>query len=240
LVIDEEPAGGLLIEDLSESHRRADEPQPTRLQCRRFVEALAALHGLTTSDATIRRRWAIVSNDLPAATIEQRLSFFRLALEPFIETVRDRVDHEVRSFLNGLRDLDERIRHMAPGADALVHGDAHFANALFPGASRACLIDWAMPMIGFGEIDLAHALALNLPGDLRRAWEEEMVSVYLNEMSAWGSSVERDLFYERYRLGVLYSFVNPVVWWWSGVPESQWWAGLSNSLDAACDLGLMG
>lgn len=239
LVVDGDPAGMLFIEDLSESHHSGDNRQPTRLQCRQFVEALAVLHGLTSGDSTIRTKWTTTGSGLPAETIHQRLSFFQVALEPFIEAIRDRVDHEVASFLMGLRDLDEQINEMKPPVNVLVHGDAHFANALYSSDSRACLIDWAMPMIGFGEIDLAHALALNLPGHLRREWEEEMVSAYIDRLSAWGAPIERDAFYERYRLGVLYSFVSPVAWWWSGVPESQWWEALTNSLDASRDLDLI-
>jgi len=120
-----------------------------------------------------------------------------------------------------------------------VHGDANFGNVLYSSAPKACLIDWAMPMIGFGELDLAHALALNLPRETARQWETEMARVYLDRMTACGSAVDSDTFYERYRLGILYSFVSPVVWWKTGVPDPIWWAGLNNSLDAAHDFGLI-
>ena len=121
--------------------------------------------------------------DLPAATIDQRLGFFRLVLGPFIAMIRDCVDHEVENFLM--------------------------------------------------------SLALNLPAHLHREWEEEMLGVYLDQIAACGSPIEKEALYEHYRLGVLYSFVSPIVWWRSGVPEPQWWSALTNSVSAARDLGLL-
>jgi aminoglycoside phosphotransferase (APT) family kinase protein len=239
LVVDGDRNGMLFIEDLSGSHQPASSPVPTRVQCRYFVEALATLHGQTGSRSTVQSTWTKIAGDLPASAIEQRLSFFELALGSFIAMIRDRVDHEVASFLTGLSDLEEQIQRLTPQENVLVHGDAHFANALFSPAPNACLIDWGMPMIGFGEIDLAHALALNLPRHLRREWEEEMLSVYLDQMADFGSTIDKETLYERYRLGVLYSFTSPIVWWRSGVPDAQWWPALGNSLDAARDLGFM-
>jgi thiamine kinase-like enzyme len=153
--------------------------------------------------------------------------------------IRERIDPSVESFLTGLKDLEDRIKRQDTQADVIIHGDAHFANALFSPEPRACLIDWGMPMIGFGEIDLAHALAMNLSQNLRREWEQEMVGIYLDQMAACGSPIEKSVFYERYRLGVLYSFVSPIIWWRFGVPEPLWQSALTNSLDAARDLGLL-
>lgn len=239
LIVEGDQTGRLFIKDLSGSHRSACSPAPTRMECRCFVEALATLHGLTGRHSTIQSEWIKVAADLPAGTIQQRLSFFQLVLGSFIAMIHERVDRAVESFLTDLSDLEHRIKRMGAQADVIVHGDAHFGNALFSPEQRACLIDWGMPMIGFGEIDLAHALALNLPPNLRREWEQEMIGVYLSQMAACGSPVEEAAFHERYRLGVLYSFISPVIWWCSGVPEPQWRSALSNSLDAARDLGLL-
>ena len=240
LAVEGDQSGWLLIEDLSTTHHAARNPsEPTRQECRCFVEALATLHALTSSSSAIQGQWTKISPELPAGTIEQRLGFFLTALEPFIVMLRDRVDPKVENFLSGLGELNRLIHHGASRTTALVHGDAHFANALYSSAPRACLIDWGMPMVGFGEIDLAHALALNLPRHLGRKWEAEMTHVYLDQMAACGSFLDTETFYERYRLGVLYSFVSPVVWWRSGVPETLWWPALNNSLDAARDLGLI-
>jgi hypothetical protein len=64
------------------------------------------------------------------------------------------------------------------------------------------------------------------------------VRTYLEQMSVCGSHLDADRFYERYRLGVLYSLASPVVWWRTGVPESTWWPALTNSIGAANDLDL--
>jgi len=240
LAVEGGQSGWLVIGDLSKTHRTIRNPsEPTRQECRSLVEALATLHGLTSNSSTIQDEWTKISTALPAGTIKQRLGFFLTALEPFVLMIRGRVDRNVVDFLSGLDEIDKLIHQAASPIKALVHGDAHFANALYSSAPQACLIDWGMPMVGFGEIDLAHVLALNLPRHLGRAWEAEMGRVYLEQMAACGSPVDTATFYERYRLGVLYSFVSPVVWWRSGVPEPLWWSTLINSLDAARDLGLM-
>lgn len=240
LVVDGDQSGWLLIEDLSKTHYQANEPaEPTRQECRYLVEALATLHGFTSTNSTIQKQWTKVAMNLPAASIEQRVGFFLSTLEPFLAMLRDRVDARIVDFLSGLDELSESLAKAAPTTKMLVHGDAHFGNALYSPALSVCLIDWGMPMVAFGEIDLAHALALNLPRHVAREWENEMVSVYLDQMAACGSAADVDTFYDRYRLGVLYSLMSPVVWWRTGVPDSVWWPALNNSLDAAHGLGLM-
>lgn len=230
----------LIIEDLSTTHRSIqDSSTPTREECLCLVRSLATLHGVTGNDPGLAKAWHANSEDLPAATINQRIDFFLIILQPFIETIRDRFDPGAVDFITGLHDITERIQAASPDASSLIHGDAHFGNALYSTAPQACLIDWGMPMLGFGEIDLAHALALNLPRHLARSWQAEMMSAYLDQLAACGAPADAATFDERYRLGVVYSFVNPVVWWQSGVPEPVWLSALANSLDAARDIDLI-
>lgn len=240
LAVDTHQGGWLLIEDLAKSHLQAEKPtEPTYQECRSLVAALATLHGFTSTKSAIREEWTKVAMDLPGAGIDQRVGFFLSALDPFLAMLRESVDRTTVDSLSGLGKLSELLVNARPTTKVLVHGDAHFGNALYSPVSGGCLIDWGMPMVAFGEIDLAHALALNLPRHIAREWESEMVRVYLDQMAAYGSAVDVDSFYQRYRLGVLYSFVSPVVWWRTGVPDSVWWPALNNCLDAAHDLGLM-
>jgi aminoglycoside phosphotransferase (APT) family kinase protein len=229
----------LVIEDLSRTHQSIQNPsQPTRAECLCLVRALATFHGLT-SRPELAAEWTARSGALPAATMDQRVDFFLTILEPFVETLRNRLSAEDVEFVSGLSDMKTQLQASAPSAVSLVHGDAHFGNALFSSAPLACLIDWGMPMVGFGEIDLAHTLALNLPREQARNWESEMVSAYLDQLIACGVPASAAGFEERYRLGIAYSFVSPAVWWRSGVPEPVWMSALSNSLDAARDAGLI-
>lgn len=61
-------------------------------------------------------------------------------MEPFIKTIRERVDHDIESFLMGLSDLYERINPQEIRADTFVHGDAHFENALYSADSPAIIL----------------------------------------------------------------------------------------------------
>lgn len=239
VLIADDPAGWLLIEDLSATHAQSGDPlHPTLEHCRALVRALGCLHGFTRTRPAIRQRWHRIAADLPAATMEQRLDFFSVALGPFLQAHRDRLHPGVAALLSRVEGLPALLA-AARQPPALVHGDAHPGNALYSPASSACLIDWGMPMLGPGEIDLAHALALNLPRRIARRWEHELVHAYRQQLAASGTDPDARSFKERYRLGVLYALTSPVVWWYSGVPESLWWPALSNTVDAAADLTLM-
>jgi aminoglycoside phosphotransferase (APT) family kinase protein len=239
LVVEGDQTGRLFIRDLRGSHQPARSPHPARMECRSFVEALATLHGLTGQGTSARQTWQRIAADLPSGGMAERLALFQMALPSFIEAVRDRFDSAVMRFLSGLDRLEGEIKGLGDQHDVIVHGDAHFANALYSPVPRACLIDWGMPMIGFGEIDLAHALALNLPQILRREWEREMQDAYLGQLAVCGAAGEREAFLHRYRLGVAYSIASPVIWWQFGAPESQWGPVLENALGAARDLGVV-
>ena len=229
------PSSGLILEDLSASHAVVRDRNPSFAEYRGLVEALAILHGCTEGDAELRSQWMAVARELPAATLAQRLSFFQHRLPGFLDQVRDRLDSDDLRFLLQLRNLDARIHPDSLAGTSLVHGDAHVGNVLFAADDRACLIDWGMPMLAVGEVDLAHALALNLPRELRRQWERDLIQTYLEQRSV----DHNEAFEVRYRFGVLYSFVSPVAWWSAGVAESHWWPALMNLLDAARERELL-
>lgn len=232
-------SGWLLLEDLSGTHSPVDgDHVPTEQQSQSFIEALAALHGSTARMPEVLDSWGQVERQLRIGTLDERLSLFRQNLRSFVDAFRESLEDRTRSLLDHALPFHELFQAGPfPGA-AIVHGDAHYGNGLFSGSSAACLIDWGMPMRAFGEIDVAHAIALNLPPGVRRARQSELHRVYLDRLAAHGIPPNPEAYRDRYRLGVLYAFASPVSWWRSGVPERVWRPALANLVDAADDLGL--
>lgn len=231
--------GWLLIEDLSGTHGPvARDGIPTQHQSRSFVAALAELHGRTYRRPDVLDAWSRVEADLRIGTLGERLSAFAANLRAFIGASGPSLDDRTMFFLDHALPFRELLRAEPFLDEAIVHGDAHYANALYSDSAAACLIDWGMPMRAFGEIDVAHAIAMNLPPDVRRRREPMLRTHYLERLAARGIAQTMEDFLDRYRLGVLYAFASPVAWWRSGVPERVWRPALANLVDAAEDLGL--
>ena len=229
-------SGWLLIADLSTTHSAVGgDNVPSEEHSHSFIEALAVLHGITSQRPDVLDTWAQVESSLRFGTFEDRLSSFQINLPSFIDACYKSFDGKTLSFLEHVLPFEELFRLEALPKEAIVHGDAHYGNALFS-SSKACLIDWGMPMRAFGEIDVAHAIALNLPASVRRTRESKLHQTYLNALARQGVPSNVEAFRQRYRLGVLYAFASPVSWWRSGVPEQVWRPALANLVDAADEL----
>ena len=99
---------------------------------------------------------------------------------------------------------------------------------MFPSAGPACLIDWAMPAIGFGEIDVAHALVLNLTPEQQRRYTTSMKERYARNRERSDPGFNRAAFEARYALAVRFAALSPVLWWAGGLAETVWRTPLAN------------
>lgn len=68
----------------------------------------------------------------------------------------------------------------------LVHNDVHLGNWYRTDAGRMGLCDWQAVVRGHWSRDLAYALATTLTVDDRRAWERELVALYVDALAAAG------------------------------------------------------
>lgn len=237
----DEPSGWLAITDVADTYLPSvDISTPSREECTQLVRALAVLHGTSIRSSDITKAWSTATRTLPKAGIDQRIAMFLEALDPFLHEIGTRLDKKERQLVSSLSGVEEKFsRVSAVEMNILVHGDAHFSNFLYSEDAGACIIDWALPMISFGEIDLAHALALNLPRRIGREWEADLLNQYAAQLRLLSCPVDDERVEQRYNLAVLYGFVSPVLWWKSSVPEEYWWPGFTNVLDAALDRGLL-
>jgi hypothetical protein len=66
----------------------------------------------------------------------------------------------------------------------LIHGDVHLGNWYITGAGRMGLCDWQCVSIGSWARDFAYAVGATLTIEDRRAWEKDLLRIYLQKMEA--------------------------------------------------------
>ena len=188
----------LLFEDLSSSHFRVDGTKPlSPAHVGRFATLLARVHVQSAE------------RDLPEAAsripgfhpVTRGTAAAAELLEQFFEDPRRRLLPEgstnlVRTLQAHLSELVSRIEPLCVN---MIHGDAHLGNAMFsPG--EAVFVDWATAAIGPGELDAAHAIALNMPRASARSIERQLVSSYATACARLGARTDPEASWWRYRL----------------------------------------
>lgn len=93
-----------------------------------------------------------------------------------------------------LRSVDAHDR--LPGT--LIHGDVHLGNWYVPLNGEMGLCDWQCVSVGHWSRDLSYALAATLTIGQRRAWERELIAIYLESLGQTG--VDIPAFAEVWRL----------------------------------------
>lgn len=96
--------------------------------------------------------------------------------------------------------------------NTLVHGDVHIGNWYITPSGRVGLTDWQTIVRGHGAGDLAYALSSALTVEDRRAWEEDLVTLYVESLRSFG--VEDDdgvadmwLYYRQQMFHALYNWL---------------------------------
>jgi aminoglycoside phosphotransferase (APT) family kinase protein len=93
-----------------------------------------------------------------------------------------------------------------------LHGDPHLRNYYRTADGRVGLSDWQVTMKGSWSHDFAYTMLTSLRVDQRRAWEQELLSFYLNRLEEYGAHrpPAADA-WELYRRQTLYTFVGWLV-----------------------------
>jgi hypothetical protein len=106
----------------------------------------------------------------------------------------------------------------------LMHGDVHLKNWYIAGNGEMGLGDWQCCVRGHWSRDLAYAIVTALTVEDRRAWEKDLVLLYLKELAAAGGPVVTfDEAWIHYRQQLM-----SVLTWWTitlcpapGMPDMQ-------------------
>lgn len=147
---------------------------------RRAVEDLADLHLAYCQDASLRERVAWVGpqirlREYGAGMLATALEHCRSSLpDEFARLARFYVDHH-----DAIHDEWEK------GAWSLIHGDCHFGN-LFLEADRIGFFDWGCMAFMPGMRDVGYFLCMGLSVEDRRAFERELIGIYLDRVAAGG------------------------------------------------------
>lgn len=221
----------MILEDISTTHRPLTQRVPTGSDIEKFVAVLAKSHAqsrkidLTGAFAPLRSNTCVTDGSDQAAPM----------LDAFLHE-NDGAEFPAQSF-DLVKKLRDHVRQLGPllaGHLVLVHGDAHFWNALY--GNDALLLDWEMAVIGPGEVDLCHALAMNLPRDVAKRHETACLSHYVRTCSEFGVELsERDV-WERYRMCLLLTVLVSIgMRRIPGIGDKVWRNMFTNAVEAAID-----
>jgi hypothetical protein len=205
----------LLLEDIDE-HELGDQIIGATLeQAEQAIDALAAIHApwwdgrnRTELDWVFRVEGEVNLGGFQAG--------FAAGWEPFLAAFGDRVDP---SLIAGKDRFEAAIpalhRRMGSGHQSLVHGDYRLDNLMFAthGAHEpVVVIDWQGMLVSNGTQDLAYLLSQNLPTDLRRTHERDLVARYQQRLVDHGiTGYSVDEVWDDYLMSCLYAWEYAVV-----------------------------
>ena len=91
-----------------------------------------------------------------------------------------------------------------------MHSDVHIGNWYITGAGRMGLMDWQCLVLGHGAGDVAYALSSALTVADRRAWERDLLALYVEKLREFGATDEADLgsMWLRYRQQMFHALYN--------------------------------
>lgn len=200
----------VLIEDVrrSKAARFWDaSTEVTRAQMEELVLNIARLHGsLWQSPWLDRWRW-LRTPAVQARLIDALIGLAdrtgtgaRRAAEVLPAALRGRPGH----LYEGMR-LSMALAGRPP--HTYLHGDLHIANTYRTGQGDMGICDWQVGMRGSWAFDFTYLMATALPTEDRRAWERELLDLYLEQLaSSGGVAPSRDDAWLAYRQATFYPY----------------------------------
>jgi hypothetical protein len=196
----------------------------TRQRAESQMRLLARVHGRCFSDPELRERlsgfatWqGFFQNTLVFGMKEGATAGF-LAGEEVIPARLFRRDQEIWPATVAAVDASHALPH------TLTHGDVHLKNWYVAASGEMGLSDWQCASRGHWGRDLAYTIATALRVEDRRAWERDLVALYLDELArAGGPTTDAATGFNNYRR----QLVAALAWWTvtlcpaPGMPDMQ-------------------
>jgi len=230
----------VLLEDLSATHGQPEWPVPPPLEdCRRAVDALAALHAAWWGHPGLE---GDLGQPVSPAEAAAGIAATTALVERFLASLGDR-------FTPAGRRTYDRALVALPAlwawygrrpAKTLCHGDAHAWNLLFPRQPEGSvyLCDWQTWRPGIGAMDLATLMVLDWSPARRAVLERGLVQRYHARLLALGvRGYGWDACWRDYRWAALNALFTPPWRWDNGTAAQYWWPHLEAALAAFDDLG---
>jgi Phosphotransferase enzyme family len=181
----------LILEDIVAS-RGATFGDPTvtyvdRANAERMVELMATYHGTFWADPRLDGEfgWLMRSEDF-----QRRLNDmmgFRRMFHNGLRRSRELMPRPVVAAEGRMwAALNASLELRARAVPTLLHQDVHARNWYFTGDGRIGLYDWQACAKGLWALDVAYALSCGLTVEDRRAWERDLLGIYLDRLAAAG------------------------------------------------------
>ena len=199
----------LLFEDLGPA-RQGDQVSGCELSdARSAIVQAAALHASSWGkEDMLTAEWVQSAPGL-SAQIE---AMYPQAQAVFRERYADKLDAEHMTVCDELAGLAPVYFGRSPQPECLVHGDFRLDNMLFDvrgGEEPIAILDWQTVTAGKAMTDIGYFLGTGL-GALGLDHAEDLLALYLEEMTDRGIALSREAIDHDFRLGILHGISTAV------------------------------
>lgn len=158
-----------------------------RANAERMVGIMAAYHGALWEDSRLDGEfgWLVHSSDFHQRLVE--MMGLRRMFRNGVERSRHVMPPSVAARSDELWEALEtsvRLRRSMP--QTLLHQDVHSRNWYFTGEGHIGIYDWQAMGKGPWPVDVTYALSCNLTPENRKAWERDLLELYLDRLAAAG------------------------------------------------------
>lgn len=166
----------------------------------RFVESAEALDRGQMEDlvANLARLHGDLWGDPAVGVLPTPIQYFRrttefVSLKARCKVGAERAAAQIPAALRGQTDrvveaTEQAMQLATDGVRTLLHGDAHVGQTYQTGAGAMGLADWHHCLQGSWAFDFAYLVNSACEPEDRRAWDRELVELYLDRLSARGVS----------------------------------------------------
>jgi aminoglycoside/choline kinase family phosphotransferase len=147
-----------------------------------------------------------IGREIYAASLPRFLDVFGSILDPRVAPVVDRFGANVHQLMDRFAAMPTTVVHFDYRLDNLFFDDGSPA-----GDAGVSIIDFQASCKGGGAYDVGYFMSQNLPIDVRRAHEDELLRAYHDALTAGGvADYSFAQLRDDYRVGVLYGWIIPV------------------------------
>lgn len=179
----------LILEDLAPAQSGDQVAGPSPQQARAVIDTAAALHAeWFDHPALANLDWMPDLNDPSTESIAQLFPIgWPMFLERYGNSLPQRVLRWCEAFVPGVVDW---IHTYDDWPTTLIHGDFRLDNIFFDDDGNVSLVDWQLAMRAPSTTDLVYFIGTNLPTDLRRTMQTELIERYCEGLVAGGVPAE--------------------------------------------------